>query len=81
MARVTLDIDTAVLLDLKRLREREHKPLGQLVSELVAQALAERAAPSDGASFSWISKPMEARLDPGDKQAISSVLDDANDAP
>ena len=39
MARTTVDIDAAVLRDLKRLQKRQGKPLGQLISELVAAAL------------------------------------------
>ena len=36
MPRITVDLDAAVLRDLKRLQKSEKKPLGQLISELVA---------------------------------------------
>ena len=37
--RTTLNIDDTVLRALKRLQKKEKKPLGQLVSELLALAL------------------------------------------
>jgi len=40
MPRTTIDIDASVLRELKRLQKRAHKSLGQLISELVATALA-----------------------------------------
>ncbi|MDW8468082.1 MAG: hypothetical protein RML56_02725 [Burkholderiales bacterium] len=39
--RTTLDVDDAVLKDLKRRQRREGKPLGRLVSGLLAVALAQ----------------------------------------
>ena len=76
MPRTTVDIDAAVLRDLKRLQERERKPLGQLISELVAAALARRSAPSTApTSFSWKTRSMRARIDLEDKEALRSALD------
>ena len=44
--RTTIDIDDPILKDLKRLQKREGKSLGRLVSDLLAQALANsRKAP------------------------------------
>ena len=74
--RTTLDIDDPILRDLKRLKEREGKSLGRLVSDLLAQALKESAAPADSAkSAAWIAKPMRARIDLSDKEAIHRALD------
>ena len=41
--RTTLNIDTELLLAAKELAEREHKTAGQVVSELLRQALRTRA--------------------------------------
>ena len=74
MPRTTVDIDASVLQELKRRQEREHKPLGQLISELVARALAadERPAPD----FTWLARDLQPRVDLEDKEAVSAVLDD-----
>jgi len=42
MARTTINLDDPVLADLKRLQRKEGKPLGELASELLASAIAER---------------------------------------
>jgi hypothetical protein len=73
MARTTIDIDAAVLRRLKARKRREGKTLGQLVSELLAAALREEDAPAP--ELIWRSRPMGARVDPEDKEALSRVLD------
>ncbi len=76
MARTTLDIDTPVLEELKRIRKREGKSLGRLVSELLTDALGRRRSQvSEAAGFEWISKPMRARVDLADKDAVYAALD------
>ncbi len=76
MARTTLNIDTPVLDELKRIQKREGKSLGRLVSELLTDALGRRRAEvSEDAGFEWISKPMEARVDLADKDAVYAALD------
>jgi hypothetical protein len=76
MPRTTLDIDTAVLRELRRRGELEHKSMGQLASELLARALADSkqsAAPPD---FSWRTGDLGAPLvDLEDKEALRRVLD------
>jgi len=76
MPRTTLDIDAPILRDLKRLQKRERKSLGRLVSDLLAQALGPRAARGpERRDFSWVSRPMGARVDLADKEAVRAVLD------
>jgi hypothetical protein len=76
MPRTTLDIDTPILRDLKRLQKREGKSLGRLVSDLLARALhhrdGERPSPS---SFRWIARSMRAQVDLTDKDAVHEALD------
>jgi hypothetical protein len=67
MPRTTVDLDAAVLRDLKRLKKREKKPLGQLISELVAVALAREAARPP---FAWTTQRMAARVDLEGKEAV-----------
>lgn len=74
--RTTLDIDDPILHDLKQLKAREGKSLGRLVSDLLAQALNARAAVSaDTPRPVWIAKPMRARIDLADKEAVHRALD------
>lgn len=75
MARTTIDIDAAVLRELKKRQRREGKSMGQLVSELLAASLrreSEEAPPP----FEWTSKSMRARVDLEDKEAVLRVLED-----
>jgi hypothetical protein len=77
--RTTLDIDDPVLKDLKRLQKRQGKSLGRLVSDLLAQALAStRVEEEKVPPFSWVSRPMAARFDLRDKQALRDAMDDAD---
>jgi hypothetical protein len=76
MPRTTLNIDAPILRDLRRLQKLEGKPLGRLVSELLAKALRdvrddERRAPP----FRWNAQRLEPRVDLADKEAIRAVLD------
>jgi hypothetical protein len=73
MPRTTLDLDDAVLHELKRRRDHEHKPLGVIASELLAQAF--RREPVDERPLAWTAAPLGARVDIDDKDAVWSVLD------
>ena len=76
MARTTLDIDTPLLKDLKRLQRSEKKPLGRLVSDLLAQALAvRRHARRPAPAFGWVSQDMTSKVDVADRDALYDVLD------
>ncbi|MCI0363860.1 MAG: hypothetical protein L0219_08265 [Phycisphaerales bacterium] len=75
--RTTIDIDDPILKEVKRLQRREGKSLGRLVSDLLAQSLADaRRAPKSEPQFRWIAKPMGARVDLGDKDALLDAMDD-----
>ena len=76
MSRTTLNIDTPVLMEIRTLQRREGKPLGKLVSELLSEALAVRGKRKPApAELRWISKPMRARVDLSDKEALYAILD------
>jgi len=75
--RTTIDIDDPILKEIKRLQRREGKSLGRLVSDLLAQSLADsRRAPKSAPQFRWIAKPLGARVDLGDKDALLDAMDD-----
>ncbi|MEO8503921.1 MAG: antitoxin [Acidobacteriota bacterium] len=74
--RTTLDLDAPVLKHLKSLQEETGKSLGQLASELLAEALARRAArPPSGPTFRWTTKAMGAVFDIEDKERLYEALE------
>ena len=77
MPRTTLDIEAPILAKLKAVKRKEGKSLGQVVSELVAIALKSRrdVEETPDALARWISKPMGARVDLEDKDAVYAALD------
>ena len=76
MPRTTIDLDAGVLRELKRRKGRDGRSLGQLISELLATALA-ASDKTPRTSFAWHSADMGARLDLDDKEALRRALDDA----
>ncbi|RIK07993.1 MAG: antitoxin [Acidobacteria bacterium] len=79
MSRTTLNIDDAVLDELKNLSKAEERSLGQLASELLAQAISARrsASASRTSDFVWRVKSMGARVDLEDKDALARLLDES----
>jgi hypothetical protein len=77
MPRTTVNIDLPILRDLKRLQKKQGKSLGRLISDLLAQALARlrEGKPVASPRMAWTSKPMKARLDLTDKEAVRAALD------
>jgi hypothetical protein len=74
MPRTTIDIDAKVLRRLNERKRREGKTLGQLVSELLVGVLGEERNPVTR-ELSWISRPMGARVDLEDKEAVRRALE------
>jgi hypothetical protein len=75
MTRTTLDLDAAVLRELKRRKRISGRSLGQLASELLAAAM--REPPGERPAVKWRSAPMGARVDLDDKEAIRRATDGA----
>jgi hypothetical protein len=73
MPRITLDLDSAVLRELKRREPASGQTLGQLASELLVSALKE--PPSERQGIRWRSARMGARVDVDDKEAIRRAID------
>lgn len=74
MPRTTLNIDASVLRELKQRGEREGKSLGDLASELLAQALADEEDRSER-PLQLHTKSMHARVDLEDRDAVQRILD------
>ena len=78
MPRTTIDIAAPILKELKALQRENGRPLGQIVSQLLAEALSRRTAARKPREFRWISKPMRALVDIADKEALHAALDRAD---
>lgn len=76
--RTTVNIDDPILKELKAVQKKEGKSLGRLISDLLAQALGERkSAQRPMRSAVWISKPMGARIDLSDREALYTAMEQA----
>jgi hypothetical protein len=74
--RTTVNIDEPILKELKYLQRKAKKPLGRLMSDLLAQAL--RNSRGQRKMFeppAWVSRRMGARIDLSDKDALYALLD------
>jgi len=78
--RTTVDIEAPVLKDLRELQRREGGTLGELVSRLLAEALARRPRKPVAPAFQWTSRPMGALVDLADKDVVYAILDRADRA-
>ena len=79
--RTTIDIDEPILSRLKALQGREGKSLGRLVSDLLAVAIRDhdaRGKISPG-PLAWTTKPMGARVDLADREALYDLMDEADE--
>ena len=75
MARTTIDLDPAVLRELRRRGAREGKSMGQVASELLAWAVA-TANDAPAPEFVWMSAPLgPALVDLEDKEGVRRILD------
>jgi len=75
MARTTLDLDPAVLRELRRRSARQGKSMGAIASELLSRAVAE-SDDLPAPAFHWTSAPLgPALIDLEDKEAVRRALD------
>jgi hypothetical protein len=72
--RMTIDIDDPILREVKAIHEREGRPMGAIVTELLAEALAGRRSAA-GPSFRWTARRMHALVDLDDKDAVYAVAE------
>lgn len=77
MARTTIDLDPAVLRELKARGAQEGRSLGAVASDLLAAALKQSAdGPAAPPPFAWRSGPHGApKVDLDDKEAVRRALD------
>lgn len=73
--RTTLDIEAPVLKEVRELQRREGGTLGDLVSRLLAEALARRPKRPVAPNLEWKTRPMGALVDLADKDVVYAILD------
>ncbi len=73
--RTTINIATPILDELKKLQSEEGGSLGEIASRLLAEALKSHRSREAGPDFEWSSKPMRARVDLSDREAVHAILD------
>lgn len=80
MARTTVDIDTPILDEVRRVQAEEGGSLGDVVSRLLAEGLSQRPkTKATSRSLQWTTRAMGARIDLDDKDALYRALE-AEDA-
>ena len=75
MPRTTVDIDRPVLNELKALQRKDRRSLGEIISQLLAEALGRRKAGLKKPTLRWVSRPMGTLIDLSDKETIYATLD------
>jgi hypothetical protein len=77
MARTTLDLDPTVVRQLRRRGRQEHKSMGQVASELLAQSLARQASRPADERVMWTSWNLGVpKVDLEDKEAVRRALEE-----
>jgi hypothetical protein len=75
MPRTTIDLDPAVLRELKRRKRESGRSIGQLASEILAGALRQPDAARPDGRVTWRTARMGSRVDLDDKEAVRRALD------
>jgi plasmid stability protein len=76
MARTTIDLDPVILRELRRRGAREGKSMGQVASELLAQAVS-TGADLSAPPFAWTSADLGVALvDLEDPEAVRRALNE-----
>ncbi|HZS93453.1 MAG TPA: antitoxin [Chloroflexota bacterium] len=76
MTRTALDLDAPVLAELRSRAALEHKSMGRLASELLAQQLMNGTSATEVPPFRWVARHLGVPLvDLQDKDAVYEILD------
>jgi hypothetical protein len=75
MPRTTIDIDAPILKEIKRLQREEGRPMGRIISRLLADALGRTERKPAKTKLRWISRRMNPLVDLSDKEAVYAVFD------
>ena len=73
--RTTIDLDPTVLRELKQRARQEGKSLGRVASEVLSAALERDVPTTPPPPLAWASRPMGARVDLDDAEAVRRALE------
>jgi hypothetical protein len=77
MPRTTLNLDASVLREVKRRARDQGKSVGDVISEIVGPALAQRNRTGGHPELRWRTARMgPAKIDLEDKEAVRQTLED-----
>jgi len=77
MPRTTLNLDASVLREVKRRARDQGKSVGDVISEIVGPALAQRNRTGGHSELRWRTARMgPAKIDLEDKEAVRQALGD-----
>jgi hypothetical protein len=79
MARTTINIENPILMEVKKLQKQDGRSIGKIVSQLLAEALAQRKGKTNAPRFKWHSRQMGTLVDFSDKEALYKILDRGKD--
>ena len=75
VARTTIDIENPILTAVKNLQKKDGRSISKIVSQLLAEALAQRKYKAIASRFKWRTRRMGALIDLSDKDAVYKILD------
>jgi len=76
MARTTINLDAAVLRELKARSAREHRSLGDVASDLLAAALKDQPTASEPPAFAWRAAHLGTpKVDLYDREAMRRAME------
>ena len=73
MPRTTVDIDAPIFREIQALRKKTGLSLGQIISRLLAEVLRSGEPNKKSRAFRWTSRPMQALVEPSDKDTVYGV--------
>jgi hypothetical protein len=75
MAQTTIDIESPILTEVKNLQRQDGRSMSKIVSQLLAEPLAQRKNKAKVSRFKWHSRRMRAFIDLSDKDVLYKNLD------
>jgi hypothetical protein len=75
MARTTIDIETPILEEIRKFQKKDGRSLGQIISQLLAEALGHRKTKNKDLQIKWTFRPMKALVNLSDKDTLYRILD------
>jgi hypothetical protein len=61
--------------EIKDLQKKEGRSLGQIISQLLAEALGSRKVSTQNTQLKWTSRPMKALVDLSDQKTLFRILE------